>query len=86
MKSVYLHVKYPTAAGKKQSLVPKMCRLDIPSTYAGPVQLRLKQKTKTRMTASVLNQDPTQNIHASAISTPLRWIFKKRAIKSYSLM
>ena len=24
--------------------------------------------------------------HASAVSTPLRWIFKKRAIKSYSLM
>ena len=22
--------------------------------------------------------------HASAVSTPLRWIFKKRAIKSYS--
>ena len=26
------------------------------------------------------------NSHASAVSTPLRWIFKKRAIKSYSLM
>ena len=24
--------------------------------------------------------------HASAVSTPLRWIFKKRAIKSHSLM
>ena len=24
--------------------------------------------------------------HASAVSTPLRWIFKKRPIKSYSLM
>ena len=24
--------------------------------------------------------------HASAVSTPLRWILKKRAIKSYSLM
>ena len=85
------HPRVTAVARKRPRSFCRKCRWQVTAKHAYTLPMWLCMKWHGAWLYGVhrMHRDGSSlngTSHASAVSTPLRWILKKRAIKSYSLM